>query len=150
MKKIDLNICKKLFSSDFWKTSSEEFNKLDRLANEILAKYSWDDVYADFDEYLRNCCKTETDVINYVHFFVHYKGLKFKIPNQYDPYDLVGYILSMVDLEKRWDDCGGLFDDFANQALKIDLYSDPYYQFWRDPKILEIANKYKEERNGLH
>ena len=150
MKKIDLNTCKKLFSSDFWKTSSEEFNKLDRLANEILTKYSWDDVYADFDEYLRSCCKTEDDVINYVSFFTYYLGLKFKIPNQYDPYDLVGYILSMVDLEKRWDDCGGLFDDFANQALKIDLYNDPYYQFWRDPKILEIANKYKEERNGLH
>ncbi len=149
MKKIDLNICKKLFNSDYWKTSSEEFNKLDRLANEILAKYSWNDVYADFDEYLRNCCKTEDDVINYVSFFVHYMGLSFQIPPKYDSYDLVGYILSMVDLEKRWKDCD-VFDDFANQALKIDLYSDPYYQFWRDPKILEIANKYKEERNGLH
>ncbi len=56
----------------------------------------------------------------------------------------------MVDLEKHWTDCGGEFDDFANQALKIDLYHDPYYQFWRYPKIIAIAKKYKKERDESH
>lgn len=51
----------------------------------------------------------------------------------------------MVDLEKWWDDCGGEFDDFANQALKINLYHDPYYRFWRVPKIIAIAEKYRKE-----
>lgn len=62
--------------------------------------------------------------------------------NPFDSYDLVGFIYSKVDLEKRWGDCGDLFDDFANEALKVDLMKDPYYQFWRDPKILEISRKY--------
>lgn len=139
-----------MFNSDYWKMSNDELAKLEEQANSILQKNSWSDVYENLDFFLRNECKTEDDVINFVHFFVHYYGLKFQIPSQYDPYDLIGYILSMVNLEKRWDDCGGLFDDFANQALRIDLYNDPYYQFWRDPKILAIAEKYKEKKNGLH
>ncbi len=146
MKTIDLSICKELFAHDFLKTSHEKFIKLDKLSEEILSNFKWDEVYTCFNKYLRENCKTEDDVINYVLFFNRYTGLKFSIPSKYDPYDLVGYIYSMVDLEKRWEDCGGDFDDFANEALKIDLYHDPYYQFWRDPKIIEIADKYKKER----
>lgn len=149
MIKIDDNTLNKLFKSDYSKITIDELVQLDKLAHSILKKYSWDEVYENFDRYLRCECKTEDDVINYVSFFTYYLGLKFQIPSQYDPYDLIGYVLSMVDLEKRWDDCGGLFDDFANQALRIDLYNDPYYQFWRDPKILAIAEKYKEKKNGL-
>lgn len=146
MKTIDLNMCKELFDSDYLKISDQRLEELDKLSHSILKEFSWDDAYACFNTYLRNECQTEDDVINYVRFFVHYFGLKFKIPSEYDPYDLVGYIYSMVDLEKRWEDCGGDFDDFANEALKIDLYHNPYYQFWRDPKIIEIADKYKKER----
>ena len=72
-------------------------------------------------------------------WFTHYVGLNFTIPSDYDAYDLMVYILSKVDLKKRWDDCGSILDDFANTALKIDLAKDPYYQFWRDPKISEAA-----------
>lgn len=150
MKTIDLSICKKLFCSDYSKISDERLKKLDNLTHSILKEISWDDAYACFNNYLRNECETEDAVINYVRFFVHYFGLKFQIPKKYDPYDLVGYIYSMVDLEKRWEDCGGEFDDFANEALKIDLYHDPYYQFWRDPKIIEIADRYKKERINLN
>lgn len=150
MIKIDVKTLNRLFKSDYSKTTNDEFKQLDVLAHSILQNNSWDDVYENFDRYLRNECKTEDDVINYVSFFTYYLGLRFQIPSQYNPYDLIGYILSMVDLEKRWDDCGGLFDDFANQVLKVDLYNDPYYQFWKDPKIIDIANEYKEKRNGLH
>ncbi len=124
--------------------------KLDRLADRIMPDHSRDEIYACFDRYLREDCKTEDDVINYVLFFIRYIGLEFRIPSQCDSYDLVGYIYSMVDLEKHWTDCGGEFDDFANQALKIDLYHNPYYQFWRDPKIIAIAKKYKKERDESH
>lgn len=147
MGKINSNMCKELFGHDYLKASHEELVKLDELADRIMSDNSWDEVYACFDKYLRENCKTEDDVINYVLIFIRYTGLEFRIPSQYDPYDLVGYVYSMVDLEKRWDDCGGEFDDFANQALKINLYHDPYYQFWRDPKIIAIAEKYKKERN---
>ena len=146
MNNIDGKTLNKMFKPSYWKISDNELIKLDEMAQSILKNNQWDTVYENLDFYLRNECKTEDDVINFIYFFVHYNGLKFQIPSQYDPYDLVGYILSMVDLEKRWDDCGGLFDDFANQALRIDLYNDPYYQFWRDPKIIAIAEKYRKER----
>ncbi len=149
MAKIDSNVCKKLFGSDYWKISHEDFAPLDELANQVMSSNSWEDTYACFDKYLREDCKTEDQVINYVLFFIHYTGLDFYIPSQYDPYDLVGYIFSMVDLKKRWGECGGEFDDFANQAMKIDLMKDPYYQFWRDPKIIAIAEVYKKS-NGNH
>lgn len=146
MNKIDIKTLNKLFKSNYNTINVEEIKRLDELAHSILKNYTWDEAYGNFDMYLRSECKTEDDVINYISFFTYYFGIRFQIPSQYDPYDLVGYILSMVDLEKRWDDCGGLFDDFANQALRIDLYNDPYYQFWRDPKIIAIADKYRKER----
>lgn len=147
MNKIDVETLNILFKSNYNTMSVDEIKQLDKLTHSIIQNYTWDVVYGYLDNYLRNECKTEDDVINYISFFTYYFGLKFQIPSQYDPYDLVGYILSMVDLEKRWDDCGGLFDDFANQALRIDLYNDPYYQFWRDPKIIAIADKYRKERS---
>ena len=147
MNNIDVKTLNIMFKPNYWEISDNELIKLDEMAQSILKNNQWDIVYQNLDFYLRNECKTEEDVINFIYFFVHYNGLKFQIPSQYDPYDLVGYILSMVDLEKRWDDCGGLFDDFANEALRIDLYNDPYYQFWRDPKIIAITDKYRKERS---
>lgn len=138
------DICKRLFSMDYKTIDDDERKKLDELAEHVLKDNDWNNVYSFFDSYLRNECKTENDVINYVLWFIRYVGLSFTIPSSFDAYDLIGYIYSKVDLEKRWNDCGGEFDDFANEALKIDLVKDPYYQFWRDPKIIEIANKYKE------
>lgn len=150
--KITKEICKTLFNHDFLKLNSEDKEKLDQLAVETLSDNSWEDVYSYFDQYLRTECNTEDDVINYVFLFIRYVGLNFNIPSQYDPYDLIGFILSKVDLEKRWDDCDS-FDDFANQALRIDLYRDPWYQFWRDPKVIEAAEKYggvKYELSSRH
>lgn len=142
MIKIDFEICNSLFPNNFLKLSVEEKNKYDEIAKNVIKDNEWIDVYKVFDSYLRNNCKSEDSVINFVYLFVRYVGLSFNIPTQYDPYDFIGYIYSKVDLEKRWNDCGDLFDDFANIALNIDLVKDPYYQFWRDPKIIGIAKKY--------
>ncbi len=142
MDKINNDICKKIFGKNYMKTTSNEQKELDIIFENILKNNVWENIYKCFDYYLRNECETEDDVINFVNLFVHYVGLNFKIPYKYDPYDLIGYILFKVDLKKRWDDCE-IFDDFANQALGIDLMKDPYYQFWKDPKIIEIANRYK-------
>ena len=142
MIKINLEICKTLFNENFLKLSKEEKNKLDKKAEQVLSENDWKEVYNYFNLFLRSCCDSEDSVINYVYLFLRYVGLKFTIPSEFDSYDLIGFIYSKVDLERRWDDCGDLFDDFANEALKIDLVKDPYYQFWHDPKVLEIAEKY--------
>jgi len=142
MIKIDLNLCNLLFPNNFLELSVEKRRELDEISKTVLLENDWNEVYTVFNLFLRNNCKTEDSVINFVYLFIRYVGFSFEIPSQYDPYDLVGFVYSKVDLEKRWDDCGDFFDAFANEALKIDLVKDPYYQFWRDPKILEIAKKY--------
>ncbi len=139
---IDNKFIASLFPDNFMELNEEEKEKLDEKAKKMLEENDWVEVYKKFDYYLRNNCNTEDSVINYIYLFVRYVGLDFDIPYPFDSYDLVGFIYSKVDLEKRWGDCGDLFDDFANEALKVDLMKDPYYQFWRDPKILEISGKY--------
>lgn len=42
--------------------------KLDGLADRIMSDHGRDEIYACFDRYLREDCKTEDDVINYVLF----------------------------------------------------------------------------------
>ena len=121
--------------------------KLEQYAKEILVDNDWDVVFKEFNNYLRNNCQTEDTVINFVFWFTHYVGLNFTIQSDYDAYDLMGYILSKVDLEKSWDDWSSILDDFANTALKIDLVKDPYYQFWRDKKVIEASRKYTTEDN---
>ena len=149
---IELNndICKKIFPENFLALTREEQAQTTEMAKEIIRNNEWEETFRFFNKHLRENCKTEDSVINFVYLFIKYVGFSFTIPSKYDPYDLVGYILSKVNLEKRWDDCGGLFDDFANEALKIDLMKDPYYQFWRDPKIVEICKKYGGRDYGLH
>lgn len=142
MIKINNEVCITLFPENFLDLSDEKQEELDELAMSVLKDNDWLEVYKAFDFHLRNNCKTEESVINYVYLFIRYVGLEFDIPYPFDSYDLVGFIYSKVDLKKRWDDCGDLFDDFANEALKVDLMKNPYYQFWRDPKVLEIAEKY--------
>ncbi len=142
MIKINDEICKRLFPENFLSLDDKSKEETDGLAEEILRDNDWNDVFYFFDRFLKNECKTEDSVINFVYLFIRHVGLSFTIPSGYDAYDLLGYILSKVDLEKRWDECGGEFDDFANEALKIDLVKDPYYQFWRDPKVIEASKKY--------
>ena len=142
MAKINAEVCRKLFPANFLSLDEEVQSKTDALAKEVLEDNSWEEVFDCFNHYLRSECKTEDSVINFVCLFLRHVGLTFTIPSKYDSYDLVGFILSKVNLEKRWDDCGGEFDDFANEALGIDLMKDPYYQFWRDSKIIEISKKY--------
>ena len=149
MVKISNETCRKLFAERFQTISSQELEKVRGYAQEILENNSWSDVFWHFNHYLRNECQNEDDVINFVYWFVDDLGLSFSIPSEYDPYDLVGYILSKIDLEKRWDDCGGILDDFANVALRINLMKDPCYQFWRDPKIIEICKRYGGRDYGL-
>lgn len=68
--------------------------------------------------------------------------MDFRIPSDFDSYDLMGYLISKVDLGKRWNDGGDALDEFSIHALNIDLYRNPEYQFWNDPKVIEAAKKY--------
>lgn len=115
-------------------------------AEKMLKENDYSDVFECWNYILRNDCDTEEKVIKFVELMFSFVDYPMTVPYPYDPYDFIGYIYSKVDLKKNWDLCGDTFDSFANQILEssnnIDLVKDPYYQFWRDHKILEIAEKY--------
>lgn len=69
MLKIENKILKELFKSNYLEIKDDELSKLEELAKPIIDNNPWDEVYGIFDNYLRNECKTEDDVINYVYFF---------------------------------------------------------------------------------
>ena len=147
MKKELLDSSRKLFVfDDSTLNKNETVDKLRMLAKEILTNNEWVDVFECWDYILRNECDSEEKVIAFVKLMFDYLGFNVTIPYPFDPYDFIGYIYSKIDLEKNWDRCGNEMDSFVNAILvnsnNIDLIKDPYYQFWRDPKVLEIAKKY--------
>ncbi len=141
------NATQYLFRCDFFSDSFDpEGNEehLDKAGN-LLKEYSWAEIFPIWSDFLHTQCPTAKDVINFVNLFMYYGATDQIIP---DPYDFVGYILSKVDLDKYWDIAGDTIDSLCNSVLqkagKVSLVSDPYYQAWKDPKVLEVIEKYSK------
>lgn len=141
-----------LFGCDFFDDDFDPEGKEEHLecAEELLSSYSFNDIFAEWNKYLHDNCKTSEDVINFCNLFAYYGGQDYYIP---EAYDFVGYIYYMVDIEREWDNVGDFLDGFCNAILeragKISLSRDPYYQSWKDPKVLAVIAKYKKGSN-LH
>lgn len=64
-------------------------------------------------------------------------------------YELVGYVLFRIDLDKYWDEYGDFIDSFAVSVLesskKVSLMTDPYYAPWEDPKVIKQMEKWKKQ-----
>lgn len=116
------------------------------LAEEVMSNNLWQDVFTSWNKYLRNNCSTPEAVINFCNLFVYYGGTENPIR---DPYDFLGYIFSKVDLDKYWDTAGELLDGLAVAILQrtgdISLAKNPFYQSWKDPKLIKAAEKYKKQ-----
>lgn len=116
------------------------------LAEQIISNYSWKNVFEAWNSYLRNRCKTTEQVINFCNLFYYYGGQDHVIPN---PYDFIGYLLYMIDVDKSWEETGDLIDSLCVSVLEkagfVSLVKDPYYQVWRDPKALAAADSYRKQ-----
>lgn len=53
MVKVDNQILNKLFKSNYSQTTDDEFKQLDDIAHSILQNNTWDEVYENFDRYLK-------------------------------------------------------------------------------------------------
>lgn len=141
------NITQYLFGCDFFSDSFDPEGKEEHLekAEQLLDSYSWNEIFPVWNDFLHSNCHSAEDVINFVNLFMYYGAAEQSLP---DPYDFVGYILYKVDLDKYWDDAGDTIDSLCNSVLqkagKIDLESNPYYQAWKDPKVLEVVEKYSK------
>lgn len=138
-----------LFNVDFFSDSFDpEGNEehLDR-AEQLIDSHPWSDVFNSWNNYLHNNCKTPEEVINFCNLFVYYGGTEQFIPH---PYEFLGYIYYMVDTEKYWDEAGELLDSLSVSVLEkageISSWNDPYYQSWKDPKIIAEVEKLKSQK----
>jgi hypothetical protein len=137
-----------LFNCDFFDESfdPEENETHLKMAEEVLGNNLWQDVFLSWNDYLRSKCSTPEDVINFCNLFVYYGGTENPIRN---PYDFLGYIFAKADLDKYWDTAGELLDGLAVAVLQrsgeISLNGNPYYQSWKDPKLIQAAEKYKKQ-----
>lgn len=137
-----------LFNCNFFAEDFDPEGKEEHLdcAEDLLSKYAWNDIYPVWNKYLRSKCKTAEEVINFCNLFSYYGGSDYYIP---DAYDFLGYIYFMVDIEKNWDKAGDFLDGLCitilEKADEISLDREPYYQSWKDPKMLATIEKYKKK-----
>ena len=56
----------------------------------------------------------------------------------------------MVDTEKYWEEAGEFLDGFCisilEKAGEISTVKDPYYQSWKDPKIISAVERYRNPK----
>lgn len=147
--KIDLSkMTSYLFECNFF---DDEFDPEDHeehlaCAEKLFDTYAFKDIFNEWNNYLRKNCKTAEEVINFCNLFSYYGGQDYPIPNAYD---FVGYIYSKVDISKYWDEAGDFIDGLCTSILEksgeISLVKDPYYQSWKDPKVLEAVERIKKQ-----
>ena len=136
------SLTRKLFSQNVYDDSipDEEFDKLEELAEEVIEKYGWNNVYSDWISYLYDECTTDDMVVNFATLFLNYDGCEKYNP---DPYKFIAYLYYRVDVTKN-SDAFDIFDTIAITLLPhaglVNLYEDPNYSAQLDPKIqAEIA-----------
>ena len=138
-----------LFNCNFFDDSFDPEDHEDHqdFADKVLQSYSWDEIYGYFFRHLTQDCTTAESVYNATNLYFVYCFDKNPVPN---PYELVGYVLFRIDLDKYWDEYGDFIDSFAVSVLesskKVSLMTDPYYAPWEDPKSL---SKWKNAKSNF-
>ena len=131
------------FDDSFDPEGNEEHQNL---AETVLERYNWDDIYNWFFQYLTVDCKSAESVFNALNLYWCYCFDEYPVRN---PYELIGYILFRIDLNVYWDEYGDFTDSFANVILQqtgnLDITRDPYYQCWKDPLVLKAIDEWKQK-----
>ncbi len=144
-------VTKYLFDCDFF---AEEFDENDTYehydcAQKLMEENKWDEIYDAWYDYLINCCQTPDSVINYVNLYIYYGGQDQAIRN---PYEFLGYIYCMVNMDQYWDSVGELFDGLSINILencgKANIVKNPYYNPEKDPKLLESIQEWRKRMYG--
>ncbi|SDA39001.1 hypothetical protein SAMN02910275_00153 [Butyrivibrio sp. INlla18] len=131
------------FSDEFDPDGNEEHLET---AEKLLHDYPWKDIYAEWRRYLHEECKTPEAVINFANLFMYYDGADNFIP---DPLAFIGYLYSMVDMDKYWDKAGETFDSLSCEIMTkaglADLTEDPFYRAKDDPRVIDEIKKFKSQ-----
>ena len=138
-----------LFNCNFYDDAFDPEGHEDHLecAEKLINSNPWENIFEVWSNYLYNNCKTPEEVINFCNLFSYYGGQDYYIPK---PYDFIGYIYYIVDIDKYWDEAGDFLDGLCISILErsgeLSTTKDPYYQSWKDPKVLKVIETLKLKR----
>ena len=137
-----------LFNGDFAAEDYDPEGAEERLerAERLIQSHPWRDVFDAWNNYLRAKCSTPEEVVNFCNLFYYYGGQDHPLP---EPYDFIGYLFCKIDLDQYWEEAGDLLDSLSTTILAqsgaLSLMDDPYYQPWKDPKILAVVEAYRKK-----
>ena len=138
---------KYLFDTDFFSPDfdPEDNNEHREVADSVLKKYEWNEVYKWFFEHLIQECLDAYSVYNALNLYVYYSIDSNPVPN---PYDLCGYILYRIDLTENNRSYGEFTDEFVSSVLKdsgmISLDEIPYYNPFDDERMTFSIDKWRK------
>lgn len=124
----------------FWDEdlTDEEQERLEQDSKDLVARYSWKEIYSAALEYLHTECKTPESVINFASNYWTYGWQDYSIP---DPYKFLAYFYFKINFETEKYDTMDILDSLATTILpkagyaEADLVLNPYYMPENDPKI---------------
>lgn len=135
-----------LFNQNFFADEFDPEGEIPEIAEELLNSYSWNDIYNMCFEHFTNDCTTIEKLYNALNLYYIYSFADQPIPN---PYELIGYILYRIDIEKDWDKYGEFIDTLSisilDNSLGTNYMTDGYYRTWEDPKTIEAVEQWKKK-----
>ena len=135
-----------LFNQNFFSDDFDPEGEIPEIAEELLNSYSWNDIYNMCFEHFKNDCTTIEKLYNALNLYYIYSFADQPIPN---PYELIGYILYRIDIEKDWDKYGEFIDTLAisivDNSTGTSHLSDGYYRLYEDQKVVEAIEYWKSK-----
>ena len=118
--------------------SDEALDQLQQDADDLVAKYGWDNVYPAAIEYLHTNCLTPEQAVNFACYYWTYGWYEHPIP---DPHKFLGYFYYRTNFETGKYDSMDILDSLATTILpkagfsEADLVLNTQYMPENDPKI---------------
>lgn len=138
-----------LFSQDFFSDDFDPEGKYPDEALELLNTYPWKDIYSICFDIFTTKYQTASELYNALNLYYIYTFAEQRITN---PYDFIGYIFYVIDLNKYGDMYGDFIETFTISILDNSLgsnhMSDAYYHPWEDPNTIAALERWRMRFNN--
>lgn len=133
--------------------TDEEDDMLQEKYDKLVNEYGWEAVFEAIDKYMRTECLDGYSACNFAHMYWIYNCYGFKkiaFPNSF-----LGYLFYRMNLEPQKYDAVDIMDGLVKELLSTpdNKSHDP---FWntdyipeKDPDIIKVVNKLRQENNQL-
>lgn len=148
-----LQTVKYLFDRDCEEEMTEdEEDVLQKVADDLVAEYGWNNVFSEADKYLRQFCISPEAVINFAVLFWDYGWYENPIP---DPYHFLAYFYYRIDWQTGTYDVRDILDSLCISILPkagfqdADLSVNPRYMPENDSRLQKAVKRLREGKTDL-